>query len=481
MKSNNSKEETMGLYDLIQKNKKLNFIDAKTKVVKTFADLHESLDIENLRAVVFIYNDNQLPAIETFLNFYQKKYTVALLNAGLHPAFKQNLENEYRPAYIFDPSRTVVEEYELKQVSAAISVFKRKEILLSPIHGDIKLLMSTSGTTGSPKFVKISDHNLVQNALSIMEYMPITEHDVVPLNVPVNFVYGFSIFTTNCIKANTIVCTDRDALQKEFWSDLAEYGFSTLSGVPYFYELLHRFGFFKKDTPSVRYLTHTGGMMNKELANVISDYTQIYGKQFFAQYGQTEASGRMAFLPPKDFQTKGTSIGFPVKNGRFEIDEKTRELIYYGPNVSGGYANNIFDLQDYNHTDKLYTGDLAEKDELGYYHIKGRIKRIIKLFGVRLNLDEVEVLLKNELGGQTFICISVQDKYLGIIHQDPSLLRQTITQLLKEKLGLHASSLKNYYFDQIPLTVNGKVDYPALNRHINENENSLAAVKTVTE
>jgi acyl-coenzyme A synthetase/AMP-(fatty) acid ligase len=469
----------MELYDLIKKNKKLNFIDAKTKVVKTFNDIHESLNIEDLRAVVFIYNNNELSSIEAFLNFYQKKYSVALLNADLHPQFKQNLENEYTPAYIFDPSRMEVEGYDSIQASEDISVFKRKHIRRYPIHGDVKLLMSTSGTTGSPKFVKISDHNLVQNALSIMEYMPITEHDVVPLNVPINFVYGFSIFTTNCIKANTIVCTNRDVLQKEFWSDLIHYGYSTLSGVPYFYELLHRFGFFKKDTPSLRYFTHTGGMLNKELANIISNYTQTYNKQFFAQYGQTEASGRMAFLPPKDFQTKGTSIGLPVKNGRFEIDENTKELIYYGPNVSGGYANNIFDLQDYDHTDKLYTGDLAEKDEFGYYHIKGRIKRIIKLFGVRLNLDEVEVLLKNELGGQTFICISVQDKYLGVIHQDESLSRETITKVTKEKLGLHASSIKNYYFDHVPLTVNGKVDYPSINRYINENENSAAAAKTV--
>jgi acyl-coenzyme A synthetase/AMP-(fatty) acid ligase len=467
----------MELYDLIKKNKKLNFIDAKTKVVKSFNDIHESLNIEDLRAVVFIYNNNQLSSIEAFLNFYQKKYTVALLNADLHPQFKQNLENEYTPAYIFDPSRMEVEGYDLIQASENISVFKRKHIRLYPIHGDVKLLMSTSGTTGSPKFVKISDHNLVQNALSIMEYMPITEHDVVPLNVPINFVYGFSILTTNCIKAKTIVCTDRDVLQKDFWSDLAHYGYSTLNGVPYFYELLQRFGFFKKDTPSLRYLTHTGGMLNKELANVISNYIDIYDKQFFAQYGQTEASGRMAFLPPKDFQAKGTSIGFPVKNGRFEIDESTGELIYYGPNVSGGYANNIFDLQDYNHTNKLYTGDLAEKDEFGYYHIKGRIKRIIKLFGVRLNLDEVEVLLKNELGGQTFICISVQDKYLGVIHQDESLSRETITKVAKEKLGLHASSIKNYYFNQVPLTVNGKVDYPAINRDINEN--SFTVAKTV--
>ncbi|MEP6806848.1 MAG: AMP-binding protein, partial [Flavobacterium sp.] len=325
-----------------------------------------------------------------------------------------------------------------------------------------KLLLSTSGTTGSPKFVRLSDENLIQNAKSIMEYMPIRSDDVVPLNVPVNFVYGLSIFTTNCIKASQIVCTDKDAFQKEFWADFKKYGYSTLGGVPYFYEMLYSIGFFKKDHPSLRYLTHTGGMLNHKLIEAIADFSEKFGKQFFAQYGQTEACGRMAYLPPKDLLKKGTSIGLPVKNGSFEIDNETDELIYMGPNVFGGYANIRADLQFYNQEEKLHTGDKARMDDEGYYYIVGRIKRIVKLFGVRLNLDEAELLLKDALGGQTFICLGINDKHLAVMYTDESLNKELILKVLKAKLNLHASSLKVMHIENVPLTPNGKVNYPLL-------------------
>ncbi|MEP6804678.1 MAG: long-chain fatty acid--CoA ligase, partial [Flavobacterium sp.] len=180
----------MELYDLIRKNEKLTFTDSSTGVSKSISEMHQSLEIENLRSVVFIYNDNQLPAIETLLNFYQSRFTIALLGMGLLEDFKENLEQKYTPYYIYDPSRTEIEGYVAVNASEAIVLFKRNVNLIYPIHAKTKLLLSTSGTTGSPKFVRLSDENLVQNAKSIMEYMPIRSDDVVPLNVPVNFVYG---------------------------------------------------------------------------------------------------------------------------------------------------------------------------------------------------------------------------------------------------------------------------------------------------
>ncbi|MGS2740741.1 AMP-binding protein [Sinomicrobium sp. M5D2P17] len=452
----------MELYDLIRKNERLTFTDTRTGVSKSVMEMHRSLDVDDVRSLVFIYNDNQLPAIETLLNFYREKHAVALLGAGLNAHFKQNLEEKYRPFYIYDPSRPGIEGYSAINASDTVVLFKRHQKADYPVHPEIKLLLSTSGTTGSPKFVRLSDNNLVHNARAIMEYMPIEAEDVVPLNVPLNFVYGFSIFTTNCMQGGTIVCTDKDAFQKEFWSDFKKYGYSTLGGVPYFYEMLYRIGFFKKDYPSLRYLTHTGGMLNQKLIEVISEYTRKFGKQFFAQYGQTEAGGRMAFLPPADLQRKGTSIGFPIKNGRFEIDEETSELIYHGPNVFGGYANSSTDLQFFDRQDKLHTGDMARKDEDGYYYITGRIKRIVKLFGVRLNLDETELLLKDALGGQTFICTGINDKYLAVMYTDEYLKRASIVEVLKEKLNLHASVLKISHIEDVPLTSNGKVNYPVI-------------------
>jgi acyl-coenzyme A synthetase/AMP-(fatty) acid ligase len=262
--------------------------------------------------------------------------------------------------------------------------------------------------------------------------------------------------------AGAILCTNKDILQPDFWTDFTKYNCSTIGGVPYVYEMLQRIGFFKKDHPGLRYMTQTGGILNQALRQEIVRYISTYNKQFIAQYGQTEAAGRMAWLPQEQLLTKAASIGRPIKNGRFEIDAETSELIYYGPNVFGGYANNVADLSTWHETDKLYTGDVAREDEDGYYYITGRIKRIIKLFGSRLNLDEVELILKNALGGQTVVCTGINDKYLLVSHVNDQLEAETIKQILKEKLHIHPTSVQVKYLSTMPLTPNGKIDYPAL-------------------
>ena len=456
----------MSLYDLIQQNRDLVFIDAQTGNARSVQSFHQSLPIDDRQGLVFIYSDNGIGSVEVLLNFLNSRFAVVLLSEQLHLSFKQNLEAIYTPYYIFDPERSLIAEYHPVAASPAIQLFKRKTAPEYTIHPNIKMLLSTSGTTGSPKFVKLSNENLVQNAGSILDYMPIKSDDSVPLHVPIVFVYGLSIFTTNCMAAGTIVCTNKDILHPGFWAELSKYQYSTIGGVPYVYEMLQRIGFFKKDHPSLRYMTQTGGILNQALRQEIVQYISTYNKQFFAQYGQTEASGRMAWLPQVDLLSKAASIGRPVKNGRFEIDEETSELIYYGPNVFGGYANGTADLATWYTTGKLYTGDVARQDEDGYYYITGRIKRIIKLFGTRLNLDEVELILKNALGGQTIVCTGINDKYLQVSHANDQLEDAIIKQALKEKLNIHPVAIQVKYIPTMPLTPNGKIDYPALMSHV---------------
>ena len=452
----------MELYDLILKNEHLRFVDAESGTEKTLRDIDGSLQLDDKRSLVFIYNDNRLDSVEVFLNFYRSNHAVALLGRQLHESFKQALEARYRPYYIFDPSRQVVSGYDAVNAGGDIHLFRRQDPTFPIIDPSIKLLLSTSGSTGSPKFVKISDANLVHNAKAIMEYMPIDSKDVVPLNVPIIFVFGLSIFTTNCLAAAKMVCTNRDALQKEFWRDFDRYQYSTLGGVPYFYEMLHRIGFFKKNHPSLRYMTHTGGLLNKNLVETIAAYNAQYNKRFFAQYGQTEASGRMAALQPEDLLRKYGAIGKAVGKGSFEIDPETRELVFHGEHIFGGYAHALHDLASYERQEKLFTGDQATVDEDGYYYIIGRIKRIIKLFGTRFNLDEVELILKNALQGKTCLCLGVNDKTLLVAHMADGLEAATIKDILKEKLAIHASSVRVKRLTNIPLTPNGKVDYPTL-------------------
>ncbi|MDQ1096661.1 MULTISPECIES: AMP-binding protein [Chryseobacterium] len=461
----------MKILENIIANKNLLFTEASTGRTIPVGMLYRSLGLNPVeKGLLFLYNDNQLNSIEILLNFYGTAHTIALLGRKLHPDFKDRLEAEYRPKYIFDPQRNEIPGYSLKEFSDTIKIFMMDDYQNEiKINSEIKILLSTSGTTGTPKLVKLSDESLYQNALSILDYMPILESDVVPLNVPINFVYGFSIFTTNCMRAARIVCSDKDIMQNEFWKEMDEYGYSTLGGVPYLYENLNRIGFFRKNSSSLRYLTHTGGTINTELRKIIFAYCEEYSKEFFAQYGQTEAGGRMAYLSTQGLMNEETSIGSPVKNGNFTIDEETGELLFSHPSIFGGYANTLEDLADYHQKKVLHTGDTARKDEDGIYYITGRIKRIMKLFGIRLNLDEVEFILKNELQGTTFACLNDKDKKIVVMYDHKETDPQIIKETIKNKLHINPQYVQTEYIESFPLSPNGKINYPLLQNLQHEN------------
>jgi acyl-coenzyme A synthetase/AMP-(fatty) acid ligase len=461
----------MKILENIIANKSLLFTEASTGKTIPVGTLYRSLGLNPVeKGLIFLYNDNQLNSIEVLLNFYGTAQTIALLGQKLHEDFKERLETEYRPKYIFDPQRNEISGYSLREFSDTIKIFCKNdyqnEITINP---EIKILLSTSGTTGTPKLVKLSDESLYRNALSILEYMPILESDVVPLNVPINFVYGFSIFTTNCMRAGRIVCSDKDIMQKEFWDEMQQYGYSTLGGVPFLYENLNRIGFFRKDSSSLRYLTHTGGIINGELRKVIFQYCEDYGKEFFAQYGQTEAGGRMAYLSTQGLLNEETSIGIPVNGGNFIIDEETEELVFSHPSIFGGYAHTLKDLVDYKQPSVLHTGDTARKGADGIYYITGRIKRIMKLFGIRLNLDEVEFILKNELKGNTFACLNENDKKIVVLFDNNEIDPKVVTETIKNKLRINPQYVRTEYIDSFPLSQNGKINYPLLQNLQHEN------------
>ncbi|HEY8920319.1 MAG TPA: long-chain fatty acid--CoA ligase, partial [Chitinophaga sp.] len=161
------------LYDLIAANPQLVYVDGAMGQRFRVSDFKHTLDLEPRPGLAFLYIDNSIAAIEALLNFLDSPYTIALLSPKLNIAYKQQLEQLYGPCYIYDPSRTAVDGFE-----AAARLFRNTAQAGYPIHPDLKVLLSTSGTTGSPKFVKLSEHNLVQNALSIIDYLPIVHHDV---------------------------------------------------------------------------------------------------------------------------------------------------------------------------------------------------------------------------------------------------------------------------------------------------------------
>ncbi|PWV54342.1 AMP-binding protein [Chitinophaga sp. S165] len=451
----------MSLYGLIARNERLQYLDAITGERYALHDLNDTLDITDKQALAFLYLDNSIASIKVLLNCLNSKLTLALLSPKLNIEYKQQLEQVYSPYYIYDVTRDEIPDFDLQKSK----LFRHRKGIRNDIHPDIKVLLSTSGTTGSPKFVKLSEDNLVQNALSILDYLPVNNSDVTPLNLPVFYSYGLSVFTTNSIAGGQIVCGNRDVVQKEFWEDMERYGYTSIAGVPYVYEMLHRIGFCRKEYASLRYMTQAGGKLNASLIKSFGEYMTDRNKQFFVMYGQTEATARMAYMPPHDLLKKTGSIGMPVKGGQFTLAPDTNELLYSGPNVFGGYATSAADLATFEYLPMLHTGDVASRDADGYYYITGRLKRFVKLFGTRINLDEVETILKQEMQGETFACVGIEDKHLLVFHKQAALDDNDIRSLLVKKLGLHPTAFKVQKVDDFALTPNGKLDYTAMQQN----------------
>ena len=412
-------------------------------------------------SLVFIYTDNSLRSIKAFWIFMKSKHCIALLSDNLSLKQKNALEIKYKPKYIVDLNRKEVAGYQYRLIGSSMEIMVSMEPQNYSIHNEIKILLSTSGTTGSPKFVKLSEQNILQNTKSICDYLPIIKDDVVPLNLPINYSYGLSVLLTNSVLGGQIICSVPDILQREFWNALEEYGFTSIAGVPFVYEMLDRFGFVDKAYPSLRYMTQAGGKLNDELVEKFGLYSLENHIKFYIMYGATEASARMSFLEPDKIITKKGSIGKPIKNGSFEIDSTTSELIYKGPNVFGGYASDYSDLDNYDTSNVLQTGDLARKDSDGYYYIEGRIKRFVKLTGLRINLDEVEELIFaiTEIPAK---CLGVNDKHLIVFYIQSKLDVKNLKKELSKELRIHNSFIRFKEINNFPLTANGKIDYKKL-------------------
>lgn len=455
----------MKLFELIKSNKSLVFVDFLTN--ENFTNLSEieytnQLNVDG-KQLIFLYVDNSLLSIKAYLHFLSSPHVIALLSNSINSNLKESLEDKYKPYCIVDFKREAVEEYSfLKNYLGLIDIHINSSNESQSISEELKLLLSTSGTTGSPKFVKLSEENLIANAESIIDYLPIHESDVTPLNLPIHYSYGLSILHTNCIKGGTVICSLPDIMDKKFWVAQEDLKFTSLAGVPFVYEMLKRIGFTKKTYPSLRYLTQAGGKLNEDLILHYHNYAKESNIHFYVMYGQTEATARMSFLHPEFIENKIGSIGKAIKNGEFQLEEHSNQLIYTGDNVFGGYAESLEDLYSYDSSNTLYTGDVAKIDTDGFVYIVGRLKRFVKVFGNRVNLDEIEQMLKNNFENTSFISFGLNDQFIFILYNNSQISKEDIVEFLKSEYSIHHSCIKTDFISEIPLSSNGKVDYSKL-------------------
>lgn len=339
------------------------------------------------------------------------------------------------------------------------------------MHDDLALLLTTSGSTGSPKLVRQSYKNIEANTKSIVEYLNLDETERPITTLPMNYTYGISILNTHLWVGASIILTEKGLTQKEFWTQLKEYNATSFGGVPYTYEMLFRLRFLRMQLPSLRYLTQAGGKLSPELHEKFAQWTIDTNKKFIVMYGQTEATARMAYLPAEKSLEKYGSMGIAIPNGKFTLidvngneittPDTVGELVYEGENVTLGYAQCGDDLiKGDERFGKLITGDMAKFDKDKFFYIVGRKKRFLKIYGNRVNLDETERLIKSHFSDIECACGGIDDK-MNIFITNINY-KDKIINFITEKTGLNRVAFNVVYIENIPKNEAGKTLYKKL-------------------
>jgi acyl-CoA synthetase (AMP-forming)/AMP-acid ligase II len=340
----------------------------------------------------------------------------------------------------------------------------RRPLSAHELHPDLALLLSTSGTTGSPKLVRLSRANVASNAAAIADYLALTPADRAITALPLHYCYGLSVLHSHLVAGASVVLTDLSVVDECFWDLFARTGATSLAGVPHTFDLLAASGFEARDLPTLRQVTQAGGRLAPDDVRRWSRLGRARGWDLVVMYGATEATARMAWLPPDLAEDHPAAIGVAIPGGTLRLDEAADErpgigeLVYTGPNVMLGYATAPADLALGRTTTELRTGDLARQRD-GLFEVVGRRNRRGKVFGLRIDLDSVERRLRAEVDRRARVVSTDHAVHAFVTSGRGSGAART---LVADHCGVPPHAVRVTVLPQVPHTSSGKPDYAAL-------------------
>lgn len=464
----------MHFYDRIQRWGQAPALLSEQGDIVTYAALAEAADQLAVHlggpGLAFLLAENSHESVTGYLACLRSRTPVAMQPAGLHAELLTKLLGTYKPRYVWLP-RTRAGEVPGGKEHFAQGNYVLMTTGAEPLspHPDLALLLSTSGSTGSPKLVRQSYRNIAANAASIANYLKLGDLDRPITTLPMSYVYGLSVINSHLLCGAAIVLTDKSLTEKGFWDALRSRQATSLAGVPYTFEMLKRLRFERMDLPHLKVITQAGGKLNASLVHEFASSCRDKGIRFYVMYGAAEATARMAYLPPEYSLEKPASIGIAIPGGAFTLEDENGavierpavvgELVYRGDNVTLGYASRREDLAlGDERGGVLRTGDLARFDEDRFYYIVGRKSRFIKVFGNRVNLEELE----QHIGTKVIDCACAgEDDRLRIYITNGSR-KEAVVAFVEELTGLHHSAYSVIVIDRVPRNEAGKITYAAL-------------------
>lgn len=355
----------------------------------------------------------------------------------------------------------------------------------TPDPAELAMIIYTSGSTGQPKGVMLSHRNIRVGAISVAEYLHLTEDDRLLSVLPYSFDAGLNQLTTMLLKGGTTV-HQPVAMPAEILRMAKAEGVTGIAGVPPLWNQIVRLLMESPvELPALRRVTNTGG---KIPPNILEAMPGVFpGVDIYLMYGLTEAF-RSTYLPPARFAAKMGSIGQQIPNAQvFAIKHgigiagpgEQGELVHAGPLVSMGYwekpevtAAKIRPCPELAHligdAPVVWSGDLVRVDADGDMWFVSRMDEMIKTLGFRLSPTEVEDLLSQSGMVTDVVAYGVENAELGeAVHVAVTLLPEADIDALSAyctRSMAHYMRPRHVHLWQgtMPRTASGKLDRPQI-------------------
>lgn len=458
---------------LISEDKKLSYVELETRIQTVESQLKKQcITATGQVGLLALPFAAQLEAVIYYLAALRLAVPVLLVDPELATAAKLTMYQQLGVGFELQNSQ-------LKQLKSDWQTADYQQLTNKPAQA-VAVMLSTSGSSGSPKAVMLTAKNICANTESITQYLPIKSTDVAITTLPLHYSYGLSVLNTHLTVGATITLTEQPLMSREFWQLVKTHQVTSLAGVPFHYQMLQTLRLERMELPSLRYLTQAGGKLNSQAVTHFAQLAADKDWKFFVMYGQTEATARMAYVPAELITQHPEVIGQAIPGGRFEIRDlvtqaiiktplEEGELYYFGDNVMLGYAEKATDwMHPPAPKNTLATGDLACWTEEGLIKITGRLSRFIKIRGKRFQLDHLEQQLKNT--GTEVYCCGLDDQlffaYLAnptqAAEQTTKQISEQINHLASQQLALHPSLWQAVALENLPYLSSGKLDYSSI-------------------
>jgi acyl-CoA synthetase (AMP-forming)/AMP-acid ligase II len=418
------------------------------------------------RSVVMLFADASLESVLCYLSCLESRTPVLMADPAWNERAVARMLEMFRPDLVVWPSAVrnsgCPPGYRAIEHESSPRICRR--IVRDDVapHPELALLMSTSGSTGTPQAVRLSWRNLTSNAASIGAALAVRPGDRAITSLPLNHCYGLSVLNSHLASGASVVLSGDTPLGHRFWRCFEDLSVTTFAGVSFTYRAILK-RLLSHWPPALRSATQSGSPMPAQLADRYVGLAEAHGARFYLMYGQTEATARMSCVDIVAEPDRVGSVGRAVPGGRFRIaDTESRadsgEVVYEGPNVMLGYAGSRADLSAGDQlAGRLPTGDIGFLDG-DYLYLCGRIKRIAKVAGRRVNLDELERELARE--GDVAV-VEVADQIVAF-HTCPTTTLTERVNRVCTSLRISPTAIETVAVADFPRTTSGKVDYATL-------------------